>query len=178
MVHHVNALPICSAFTCAGGTRPINQAMDRLKGWMQAGGRYVSQYHRPQDNWISGQSAPYDLMPGSPSIRWRVTDADAPVKILVPDHELMAGPNQITLADFDGWEKERGLYFASEWGDEYTPILAMSDAGEDPLYGSLAHAPVGNGSHVHCALNLFYQMDQLVPGAFRIFTNLLQVARH
>ena len=162
----------------AGGTRPINQAMDRLKGWMQAGGRYVSQYHRPQDNWISGQSAPYDLMPGSPSIRWRVTEADAPVKILVPDHELMAGPNQITLADFDGWEKERGLYFASEWGDEYTPILAMSDAGEDPLYGSLAHAPVGNGSHVHCALNLFYQMDQLVPGAFRIFTNLLQVARH
>jgi hypothetical protein len=162
----------------AGGTRPINQAMDRLKGWMQAGGRYVSQYHRPHDNWISGQSAPYDLMPGSPSIRWRVTDADAPVKILVPDHELMAGPNQITLADFDGWEKERGLYFASEWGDEYTPILAMSDAGEDPLYGSLAHAPVGDGSHVHCALNLFYQMDQLVPGAFRIFTNLLQVARH
>ena len=121
----------------AGGTRPINQAMDRLKGWMQAGGRYVSQYHRPQDNWISGQSAPYDLMPGSPSIRWRVTDADAPVK-----------------------------------------ILAMSDAGEDPLYGSLAHAPVGDGSHVHCALNLFYQMDQLVPGAFRIFTNLLHVARH
>jgi len=107
-----------------------------------------------------------------------VTEADALVKILVPDHELMAGPNQITLADFDGWEKERGLYFASEWGDEYTPILAMSDAGEDPLYGSLAHAPVGDGSHVHCALNLFYQMDQLVPGAFRIFTNLLQVARH
>lgn len=157
----------------AGATRPINAAMDRLKGWMDAGGRYVSQYHRPQDNWVSGRSAPYDLTPGSPSIRWRVTDAKAPVTILAPDHPLLTGPNKITKADFAGWEKERGLYFASSWDDAYTPLLAMSDAPEAPLHGSLLHAAYGSGGHVHCALNLFYQMDVLVPGAFRLFANLL-----
>ena len=75
--------------------------------------------------------------------------------------------------DFDGWVKERGLYFASEWDPLYVPLLAMSDADEVPLEGGLLAARIGAGSHVHCALNLFYQMDNMVVGAFRLFTNLL-----
>ncbi len=157
----------------AGGTRPLNGAMGRIRAWIEQGGHFVSQYHRPIDRWDAAQSAPLALQPGSPSIRWRVTDASAPVSILQPAHPLLTGPNQIGLEDFDGWVKERGLYFASDWDAAYIPLLAMSDEGEAPLEGSLLAAKIGAGSAVHCALNLFYQMDNLVPGAFRLFANLL-----
>ena len=93
--------------------------------------------------------------------------------MLQPDHPLLNSPNRITNEDFDGWVKERGLYFASEWDPAYVPLLAMSDTDEPPLEGSLLAARIGAGSHVHCALNLFYQMDHMVVGAFRLFANLM-----
>ena len=147
--------------------------MNHLREWMVKGGRYISQYHRPWDNWDSALSAPYALQVGSPSIRWRVTDPQSDVTLLKPNHCFFSGPNQISAEDFSGWVKERGLYFASEWDEKYTALLSMSDAGEKPLHGALVHATVGNGDHLHCALNLFYQMDNLVPGAFRLFVNLV-----
>ena len=157
----------------AGGTRPLNNAMRYIRPWIEAGGRLVTQYHRPVDNWDQYTSSPLPLQPGSPSIRWRVTDASAPVQILQPNHSLLLGPNKISSEDFDGWVKERGLYFASEWDRAYIPLLAMSDGKETLLNGGLLYAPIGTGSHIHCALNLFYQMDHMVPGAFRLFANLL-----
>jgi len=157
----------------SGKNRPINNAMDHLRKWMNNGGRYVSQYHRPWDNWDAEKSSPYSLQVGSPSIRWRITDANSAVTIQKPEHHFFKGPNNISEEDFQGWVKERGLYFASNWGQEYTPLLSMSDPGEEPLHGALMHATVGKGDHLHCALNLFYQMDSLVPGAFRLFVNLV-----
>ena len=157
----------------SGKIRPINAAMNHLREWMVKGGRYISQYHRPWDNWDSALSAPYALQVGSPSIRWRVTDPQSDVTLLKPNHCFFSGPNHISTEDFSGWVKERGLYFASEWDEKYTALLSMSDAGEKPLHGALVHATVGNGDHLHCALNLFYQMDNLVPGAFRLFVNLV-----
>jgi|TARA_B110000240_G_scaffold23013_1_gene23361 LmbE family N-acetylglucosaminyl deacetylase len=157
----------------SGKSRPINAAINHLREWMSKGGRYVSQYHRPWDNWDVAQSAPYALQVGSPSIRWRVTDPQSEVTLLKPNHEFFNGPNQISTEDFSGWVKERGLYFASEWDEKYTALLSMSDEGENPLHGALVHAIVGKGDHLHCALNLFYQMDNLVPGAFRLFVNLV-----
>ena len=157
----------------AGGTRPLNRSMRHIRPWIESGGHFVSQYHRPIDNWDMTQSAPLRLQPGSPSIRWRVTDAAAPVRMLQPDHPLLNSPNSITSDDFDGWVKERGLYFASEWDPAYVPLLAMSDMKEAPLEGGLLAARIGAGSHFHCALNLFYQMDYMVVGAFRLFVNLL-----
>ena len=147
--------------------------MHRLVNWMNNGGRYVSEYHRPKDNWNPNKSSPYYLNIGSPSIRWRVTDPNAPVEILKPNHLLFTTPNSINEKDFDGWVKERGLYFASEWSENYDTLLSLSDKGEKKLEGSILYANVGKGSHVHCALNLFYQMDNCVIGAFRIFENLL-----
>ena len=157
----------------AGSTRPLNRSMQHIRPWIENGGHFVSQYHRPIDNWDKTQSAPLRLQPGSPSIRWRVTDAAAPVRMLQPDHPFLNSPNRISGEDFDGWVKERGLYFASDWDPAYVPLLAMSDADETPLKGGLLAAKIGAGSHVHCALNLFYQMDQMVVGAFRLFANLL-----
>ena len=166
-------LDVIVAGVFAGGTRPLNRSMRHIRPWIESGGHFVSQYHRPIDNWDMTQSAPLRLQPGSPSIRWRVTDAAAPVRMLQPDHPLLNSPNSITSDDFDGWVKERGLYFASESDPAYVPLLAMSDMEEAPLKGGLLAARIGAGSHFHCALNLFYQMDYMVVGAFRLFVNLL-----
>ena len=166
-------LDVIVAGVFAGGTRPLNQSMRHIRLWIENGGHFVTQYHRPIDNWDKTQSSPLRLQPGSPSIRWRVTDAAARVRILRADHPLFIGPNKITGKDFDGWVKERGLYFASEWDPAYVPLLAMADGDEKPLEGSLLAAGIGSGTHVHCALNLFYQMDHMAVGAFRLFANIL-----
>lgn len=161
----------------AYGTRPdLQVANRRLHHWVEQGGNLVTLYHRPTDGWRSQQTPPRPITIGSPSLRWRVTNPAAAVKILAPDHPLFTGPNQITAADFDGWDKERGLYFASSWDDVYQPLLSMSDAGEAPLTGSLISARIGKGRHTHTSLVLHHQLDRLVPGAFRLFANLLQPA--
>jgi hypothetical protein len=136
----------------------------------------VTLYHRPSDNWLPQSTPPQPLTIGSPSLRWRVTNPHAEVTILHPAHPLLAGPNRITTADFDLWDKERGLYFASTWDAAYQPLLSMGDAGEPPLAGSLLSARIGAGRHTHTALVLHHQMDKLVPGAFRLMANLLQAA--
>ena len=166
-------LDVIVAGVFAGATRPMNRSMQYIRHWIEVGGHFVSQYHRPIDNWDKTQSAPLLLQPGSPSIRWRVTDAAAPVRTLQPDHPLLNSPNTINSEDFNGWVKERGLYFASEWDPAYVPLFSISDTGEAPLEGGLLAAQIGAGSHIHCALNLFYQMEHMVTGAFRLFTNLL-----
>lgn len=159
----------------AFGTRPdLAAATARLHAWVRAGGHLVTLYHRPSDGWLPHSTPPLPLTIGSPSLRWRVTDPEAKVTILEPDHPLLIGPNRITAADFEGWDKERGLYFASAWDDAYQPLLSMSDAGESSLTGSLLSARIDKGRHTHTSLVLHHQMDKLVPGALRLMANLLQ----
>jgi LmbE family N-acetylglucosaminyl deacetylase len=161
----------------AFGTRPeLAHATTRLHAWIRNGGHLVTLYHRPSDGWSPDLTPPLPLTIGSPSLRWRVTNPAAPVTILVPEHKLLAGPNRITAADFEGWDKERGLYFSSAWDKAYQPLLSMSDAEEAPLTGSLLSAAVGKGRHTHTSLVLHHQLDKLVPGAFRLMANLLQAA--
>ena len=95
--------------------------------------------------------------------------------ILEPDAPLFTTPNQITQADFSGWVQERGLYFASEWADDYVPMLSMNDPGEDPLHGSVLVASVGEGIYVYAALSFFRQWAGQVPGAYRLFANLISL---
>ncbi len=155
-------------------TRPdLLAANGRLKEYVAAGGNLVTQYHRPWDNWDPEAIPPHYLKIGQPSLRWRVTDQNAAVTHLAPDHRLLTHPNVIGEEDWQGWVKERGLYFAADWGPEYTPLLSMSDPGEEPLTGSLLTAPYGKGRHTHTSLILYYQMDFLVPGAFRLMANLV-----
>lgn len=161
----------------AFGLRPdLRAATQRLHRWVEAGGHLVTLYHRPGDGWVPEATSPRPITIGSPSLRWRTTDPAAEVTFLDPDHPLFTGPNRITASDFDGWDKERGLYFASAWDAAYTPLLAMSDAGEAPLSGSLLSARIGAGRHTHTGLVLHHQLDRLVPGAFRLMANLLQSA--
>lgn len=150
--------------------------MPVLNAWVRAGGNLVTLYHRPWDNWDAEATAPARLQIGKPSLRWRVTDNTAEVTHLAPDHPLLTGPNPIGPQDWAGWDKERGLYFASDWDPAYTPLLSMSDPGESPLQGALLSGRFGKGRHSHCALILHHQMEALVPGAFRLMANLVDRA--
>ena len=161
----------------AFGTRPdLAAARQRLRAWVDAGGHLVTLYHRPRDGWSPDETPPRRLEIGLPSLRWRVTDPDAPVTVLLPEHPLLTAPNLIGPADWEHWVKERGLYFACAWDDAYQPLLAMSDKGEAPLLGALVSAAIGGGRHTHTSLVLHNQLDRLVPGAFRLMANLIQPA--
>lgn len=145
----------------------------RLLEYVKNGGNLVVQYHQPGDNWNPNGTAPYYLEIGSPSFNWRVTDENSLVEVLEPDHPLLTHPNRISEADWQGWVKDRGLYFASKWAKEFTPLLSMHDPGENPLTGSLLTATYGKGRYTFTSLILYYQMEQRVPGAYRLFTNLI-----
>lgn len=161
----------------AFGNHPdLAAATPRLRAFVERGGHLVTLYQRPDQGWNPDTTPPRPLTVGTPSLRWRVTDPAAPVTVLIPNHPLLTGPNVITAEDFDGWDKERGLYFAARWDEVYKPLLAMADAGETSLHGALVSGRIGNGRHTHTGLVLHHQMDRLVPGAFRLICNLIQPA--
>jgi hypothetical protein len=103
----------------------------------------------------------------------RVTIETAPVRILQPEHFSLHFPNRIVRADFDGWVGDRGLYFFGEWSDDYDALLACADPGEEEKAGGLLIAGYGRGTYVYCGYSLFRQLAAGVPGAFRLFANLL-----
>ncbi len=107
--------------------------------------------------------------------RERVTDETAAVRLLDPKHTALTRPNAIVPADFDGWVQERGLYFASTWDAAYRPLLGMGDPGEKQLDGGLIVARHGKGQFVYTGLAFFRQLPDGVPGAYRLFANLLSL---
>ncbi len=146
--------------------------MPRLHAWTKAGGTLLTLYHRPWDNWKPDTTPPYRLEIGQPSLRWRVTNENAEVRHLT-DHPILMTPNRIGPDDWADWVKERGLYFAKSWDPAYTPLIEMADSGEDAHQGSLLVADVGKGRHIHTSLILHHQMENLVPGAFRLMANFI-----
>ena len=154
---------------CSG----LSEAMPRLHEWAQKGGTLVTLYHRPWDNWDIEHTAPFRLEIGQPSLRWRVTDENAEVELLEPQHPFFHVPNEIGPDDWSDWHKERGLYFAKDWNAAYTPLISLSDPGEAAQKGAWLVADVGAGRHVHTSLILHHQMEKLTPGAFRILANIL-----
>lgn len=105
--------------------------------------------------------------------RDRVTEEDAAVRLLLPEHPLLNHPNPITEHDFDGWVQERGLYFASDIDPRYQRLLGMHDRGEQKLSGALISAQVGRGRFIYAPLSFFRQLPAGVPGAARLLANLL-----
>ncbi|MDE0307153.1 MAG: PIG-L family deacetylase [Albidovulum sp.] len=148
-------------------------AVPRLHRWVKAGGTLVTLYHRPWDNWDPEIVPPRRLEIGQPSLRWRVTNPAAEVKHICPDHATLNFPNPIGLEDWKGWHKERGMYFAKSWDEAYRPLVEMADNGEEPHRGAMLSADIGRGRHAHISLTLHHQMENLVPGAFRLMANLI-----
>ena len=151
----------------------LSEAMPQIHEWTRAGGTLVTLYHRPWDNWDPDKTPPHRLEIGQPSLRWRVTDENADIDVLEPDHPLFHTPNEIGADDWVDWHKERGLYFAKNWDAAYKPLISMHDPEEQPLRGAWLVADAGKGRHIHTSLILHHQMEKLTPGAFRIMANLL-----
>jgi hypothetical protein len=103
----------------------------------------------------------------------RVVDEQAPVKILSPRNPLLNWPNAITPADFDGWVEERGHGFLDHWDPAYAALTETADAGQDPQRGGLLVTHPGKGTYIYVAFALYRQFPELVPGAYRLFANLL-----
>jgi LmbE family N-acetylglucosaminyl deacetylase len=149
----------------------------RLLDYVRRGGLLIVQYQ--QQAYFNGGFAPYPLQVGGPSpsglmvVHDRVTDENAPVRIITADQPAVLTPNRIGSADWRGWIQERGLYFARSWDRHYRPILRMNDPGEQALAGGLLVAPLGRGTYVYTGLSFFRQLPAGVPGAFRLFANLL-----
>lgn len=145
----------------------------RLHQYVEEGGHLVVQYHKPGDNWDAETSAPYHLEIGSPSIEWRVTDENAAVTMTQPEHKLFNYPNEITDSDWDNWVQERGLYFPMNWDDRFETFVEMADPDEEAFDGGILLADYGEGTYLYSSLVFYRQIDGLVPGGYRIFTNLI-----
>jgi hypothetical protein len=168
----------------------------RLLAYARRGGLVLVQYQQHQ--YFNGGFAPFPMTVGGQPLRLeestnrggtvatratppvshdRVTDENAPVRLVTPEHPVFRTPNRITDGDWRGWVQERGLYFARSWNRRYQPVLETHDPGEPPLRGGLLIAPVGKGTYVYTGLSFFRQLPAGVPGAFRLFANLLALRR-
>ena len=166
----------------------LSGANQRLLDYVSKGGTLVVQYQR-EFAWDKFHYAPYPALispplppakEGSPQVVRplpRITDENSPVKFLKPNDPLLTHPNKITQDDFKGWVQERGLYFWTEFDPQYTPLLAMNDPGEPDLNGGLVYTHYGKGTYVYTGLAFFRQLPEGVPGAYRLFVNLLSASR-
>jgi LmbE family N-acetylglucosaminyl deacetylase len=141
----------------------------KLLDFVSAGGTLIVQYNTGVGDFNSGKFTPY---PADLS-RARVSVEEAPVDILAPNDSAFHYPNTITARDFDGWVQERGLYFMSKWDDHFTPLLACHDPGEEPQKGGLLRAQYGKGTYIYTGYAFFRQLPAGVPGAVRLYVNLL-----
>jgi len=145
----------------------LASANARLLDYVRSGGLLIVQYQQPVIN-------DKGFVPEKLEIaRDRVTDETAPVQILDPNHAIFTTPNRIGPPDWEGWVQERGLYFAHSWAPAYTALLSMADPGESELKGSLLVAQVGKGHYIYTGLAFFRELPAGVPGAYRMFANLL-----
>ena len=141
----------------------------RILDYARGGGLVVVQYQ--QYPFIQGNYAPFPMTIARPHDR--VTDETAPMTLVESQSPVFRTPNAIGAADWEGWVQERGLYFAHDWDSTYVPLLETHDPGEAPLKGGLLVAPLGKGVYVYTGLSFFRQLPAGVPGAYRLFANLL-----
>jgi len=141
----------------------------KLLDYVSAGGTLIVQYDASVGDFNSGHFTPFP----STLSRGRVSVEEAPVEILAPEDSVFHYPNQITPRDFDGWVQERGLYFMSQWDSHFRPLLSSHDPGEQPLPGGMLRAQYGKGTYIYTGYAFFRQLPAGVPGAIRLYVNLL-----
>lgn len=148
----------------------LMRSNSRLLNYVKRGGTLLVQYQR-DFAWNKELPAPFPAtMPDSTS---RVTDASSPVRFLAPDNPLLNIPNKVTPADFEGWVQERGLYFWGNFDPKYTPVLGFKDPNEPEANGALLYARDGKGVYIYTGISFFRELPAGVPGAYRLFVNLL-----
>lgn len=143
---------------------------ESLWAFAKQGGVVISQYNTTR-GLVSENISPLPLKLS----RNRISQENAELTILAPKHKAVTAPNKITQADFTNWIQERGLYFADEWDESFVPILEGNDTGENPKQGMLLVAKTGEGYYVYTGLSFFRELPAGVPGAYRLFANLLSL---
>ncbi|MCB0560836.1 MAG: PIG-L family deacetylase [Lewinellaceae bacterium] len=142
--------------------------------YVKKGGTLIVQYNKNFGLTLPMEDlAPYPLKIS----RDRVTVENAPVRFLKPEHPILNWPNKITESDFDGWIQERGLYFPNEWAEQFEPILSSNDPGEPPRDGGLLVARYGEGYYIYTGYSWFRELPAGVPGAFRLFANMISIGK-
>lgn len=156
--------------TRAYAVRPaLTSANPDVLAFARAGGHVVVLYQTPEFD--AASLAPHQAeLPGNAE---EVSEEDAPVALLDPDHPLLRSPNRISATDFEDWVEQRGSKFLTQWGPEFTPLVETHDRGQEPQRGVWLTAPVGSGHWTYVALALHRQTPYGVPGAYRILANLL-----
>jgi LmbE family N-acetylglucosaminyl deacetylase len=141
------------------------------------GGVVIVQYNNGR---YGADEAPYPITTAlsSGDHAHDVVDESRPVTVLEPNAPLLSWPNKITAADFNNWVEERGHGFAGTWSNEYNALLETHDDGQEPQKGGLLVAPVGKGAYIYCGLALYRQLPEGVPGAYRLYANLLSYAKN
>lgn len=144
-------------------------ANGQLLSYAKNGGVVIVQYNLGQFDF-----GPYPYSIGSAE---KVVDETAPVQLLTPENQVLSWPNKISPRDFDGWVEERGHGFLEKWDPQYVAPLETHDPGQDPQRGGLLVAKTGKGAYVYVALALYRQLPEGVPGAYRLFANLLSLGK-
>jgi len=141
----------------------------RLLDYVNRGGTLIVQYNQSTGLFNEGHYTPYPATEAN----LRVSVEEQPVEILAPQEQVFNWPNKITQKDFDGWVQERGLYFMSQWDPQFKPLLVCNDPGEPPQKGGLLLAHYGKGIYIFSAYGFSRQLPAGVPGAIRLFVNLV-----
>ncbi|HJX85064.1 MAG TPA: PIG-L family deacetylase [Candidatus Angelobacter sp.] len=147
----------------------VREQNRRLLDYVNRGGTLIVQYNQTTGAFNQGHYTPYPATASNA----RVTVEEAPVEILAPDERVFSYPNKIVAKDFDGWVQERGLYFMSQWDPQLKPLLSCHDPGEPPQNGGLLMAHYGKGVYIYSGYAFFRQLPAGVPGAIRLFVNLV-----
>lgn len=150
----------------------------KLMEYVKNGGTMVVQYVTPTSSFLRNEAPLPQLGPYPFTVvNERVTEEDAPMTFINPKHPLLNYPNKITEADFAGWIQERGIYFARDWDKAYEPIFSSHDQNEAPKEGSLLYAKYGKGHFMYTGLVFFRELPAGVPGAYRLFANLISAGK-
>ena len=144
----------------------------QLMNFMESGGNVIVQYNTSR-NLDVNKFSPYSFQLS----RNRVSQENAPVRIINSKHPALNYPNKITLDDFNGWVQERGLYFPNSWSQEYETIISSNDEGEKPNNGGILISKVGEGYFVYTSYSWFRQLPAGVSGAYKIFSNLISLGK-
>lgn len=151
----------------------LKHTQGKLLQYVKNGGTLIVQYNVSR-GLQTGSIGPYPFSIG----RDRVSMEDAPITFLDTKHQLLNFPNKITQKDFEGWVQERGLYFASKWDEKYEPVLMSHDKNETEKKGGLLFTRYGKGVFIYTGYSWFRQLPAGVPGAFRLFVNLISAGKY
>ncbi len=149
----------------------------RIMDFVRQGGTLIVQYQRR--DYTERSLPPYPAGMSQPEYfsNHRITDETAAIEVLRPDHPVFNFPNRIDARDWDGWVQERSLYHLTDLDPRYVPLLEAADPGETPHNGGLVYAKVGEGVYVYAGVSFFRQLPAGVPGAYRLFANLLSLSK-